>query len=148
MVRGLIRAQHDRVLLERIKVLLADCLVEGRRLEDDRRQKELVRQLLAPLLPQVGRHDHEEAALALGPLLGKEQPRFDGLPEPHLIGEDRPLRERALEGEEGGFDLMRVEIHLRVGEHRGQFLDAIRGAAPSQLVGEVLRVVVGQLHRA
>ena len=51
-------------------------------------QAERVLQLLMPLLAQVGRHDDEDAALALGPALGDDQTRFDGFAQTHFIGQD------------------------------------------------------------
>jgi hypothetical protein len=48
--------------------------------------------------------------------LGQQQPRLNGLPEPNLVGENRPIGERVLKCEQGRFDLMGVQIDLSVGE--------------------------------
>ena len=57
------------LLLKRVEVTGANCLVEAAGFEDGGREIELVNQLLAPLLAKVGRHDHQHTALPLGPLL-------------------------------------------------------------------------------
>ena len=47
-------------------------------------EEELVGQLLAPLLAQVGRHDDQQAALSFGPVLGEQKPGLDGLAQARL----------------------------------------------------------------
>src|SRR5450756_775812 len=44
-------------------------------------------------------------------------------------------------------DLMGVEIDLRIGENGGELLDAVGRAAPTELIGEVLGVEVGDHAR-
>jgi len=75
--------------------------------------------------------------------LCQKQAGLDRLSETDLVGEDRALGERALEREERGLDLVRVQVHLRIGEHRGELLDAVGGAAARQLVGKIPRMVIG-----
>jgi len=81
------------------------------------------------LLAEIGRRDDQDPPLSLRPLLRQDQPRLDGLSEPHLVGQQRPLREGRPEREEGGVDLVGVQIHLRIHERSRQLLDAIRGKA-------------------
>src|SRR5437762_9050196 len=83
-------------------------------------QMELVRELLGPLLSQVCGNDHEQLPLPLGPFLGEQQPGFNRLSESDLVGEDRALREWILERKERCVHLVRIEVHLRVGERGRQ----------------------------
>ena len=144
----LVGAEDDGVLLEGIEVAGPDRLVEAACLQDDGRQEELVRQFLAPLLAQVGRHDDQQAALSFGPVLGEQEPGLDGLAQPDFVGQDRTLREGAAEGEECGLDLMGIQIDLGIGQHRRELLDAVGGTAFGELVGKILGVKVGQVHAA
>ena len=50
---------------------------------------EFVGQLLTPLLAQIRRDDDQKAPLAFSPLLGDQQPSFDRLSKPDLVGENR-----------------------------------------------------------
>jgi hypothetical protein len=52
-----------------------------------------------------------------------------------------------LESEEGGFDLMRIQVDLGVNERARELLDAIGRTSLGQLVSEVLGVVRSQRHR-
>ena len=145
--RELVGAHDDRVLLKRVQIARTDGSVEAAGLQDGARQVELVGQLLRPLLAQVGRHDHQHLPPALGPLLRQEQPSLNRLPQPHFVGENRALGERAAEGEERRLNLVGVEIDLRVSKNRRELLDAARRAALGDLVGEVLGVEVGDHER-
>jgi hypothetical protein len=58
------------------------------------RQKELLRQFLVPLLPQIRWRDDEDAPLALRPALRDHQASLDGLAEADLVREKRAARER------------------------------------------------------
>ena len=86
------------------------------------------------------------AALAFCPLLREEQTRLDRLPKAHFVREDRPLGEWAAKCEQRRFDLVRIKIDLGICEHRREFLDAIGWTASGELVGEVLRLEVGEFH--
>jgi len=65
-----------------------------------------------PLLAQVGGHDDQDAATALGPALRDDEAGLDGFSEPDLVREDDAARQRIAAGEEGRLDLMRVEVNL------------------------------------
>ena len=73
------------------------------------------------MLAEIGRRDDQDPPLSLRPLLRQDQP--------HLVGQQRPLREGRPEREEGGVDLVGVQIHLRIHERSRQLLDVIRGKA-------------------
>ncbi len=126
------------------KLALLDRGVVGLGLQQAAGQKELLGQLLIPLLAQVGRRDDQDAPLALRPLLREHQARLDGFAQAHFVGQQRALRERRSESKQGSIDLMRIQIDLRVNERRSELLDAVRREAAGQLVGEVLGVVVGE----
>ncbi len=114
---------------EGIELAGSDFLVERARFQNDRGEVELVGQFLSPLFAQVCRQNHQQAALALGPLLREQEARLDGLPKPDFIRQNRPFGERAAEGKEGSLDLVRIEIDLSIGEHGGKLLNTIRGRA-------------------
>jgi hypothetical protein len=88
-----------------------DRLVVGLGLENPARQKELVRQLLVPLLAKVRRRNDEDAPFAFRPLLSHHQTGFDRLPKANLIGQQETLRKRRPEGEQGGGDLMGIQVY-------------------------------------
>jgi hypothetical protein len=68
-------------------------------LRDRGRQAELALHLLAPLVDQAGRGDHQRAVgKPAHPQLGQDQPGLDGLPEADLVGEDRPPAHPAQHG--------------------------------------------------
>lgn len=67
-----------------------------------------------PLLPDGGRANDDEPAFLFGPELAEDDSGFDGLAEADFIGEDDSFGEGRLEGKEGGFDLVGVEIDLGV----------------------------------
>jgi hypothetical protein len=82
-----------------------------------------------PLFAQAGRRDNEDSPLPFRPLLRDDQARLNGLAQANLIGEQRAFGQRRLEGKERDFNLVGVEIHLRIHKRTGQLLHAIRGAA-------------------
>lgn len=108
--------------------------------------KKLVSQFLAPLLPQIGRHDHQDTAASFGPTLDDQEPRLDGLAQTHFVGQNRPPGEWITKRKQGCFDLVRVEIDLGVGENRRQPFDAVGCTTPRQFVGDVFRVIRRELH--
>lgn len=101
---------------------------------------EFFRQFDRPLLAQIGRSDHQQAALPFRPLLRQQQSGFNGLPEPDFVGENRPVRKRILESEQGGFDLMRVQIDLGIGQRPGKLFDAVGRTLFGQIVCEEFRM--------
>ena len=88
----------------------------------------------------------ENATPALRPFLGQHESRFNGLSQTNLIRKQRALRQRGLECEESGIDLVGIQIDLCIRERRRELLDAIGRAAARELVGEVLGVVVGKFQ--
>src|SRR3954469_11821334 len=85
-------------------------------------------------------------AFALRPFLGNDQTGFDGLPQTYLIRENGTFRQWRFECKEGCFDLMRVQVYLRIQKRSRELLKAVRRAAFSQLVGEILCMVICQVH--
>ena len=105
------------------------------------REQELVGQFLAPLLPQVGRNDDQDATLPLRPALGDQEPGLDGLSQAHLVGQDGTTGKRVPEGEQSRLDLMGIQVDLGIRENRRQLLDAVEAPPPRQFMGDVLGVV-------
>ena len=76
------RRQHHRAVV---------ALVPATPCRDRGGQPELAFQLLAPLIDQTGRGDHQRAVgEPAHPQLGEHQPGLDGLAQPDLVGQDRP----------------------------------------------------------
>lgn len=90
--RELVRADHHHVLLERPTLSRLLVLVVASGLKDGRRQEELVRHFLRPLLAKVRRRDDQDAALFFRPLLSQDKAGLDGLSESDFVGQDRPFR--------------------------------------------------------
>ena len=88
--------------------------------DDGRRQAELALQLVAPLLDQAGRGEHERAfGQAPQPQLGQDQAGFDGLAQPDLVGQDRPAAHAAQHrGCRFALIVERLERQLRQGQER------------------------------
>ena len=99
------------------------------RIEKRRWDDELLVQLLLPLLPQAGGCDDEDVALALRPVLGDDDARFDGLTEAHLVGQDDALQERCLQRVQGGIDLVRLRLDLGVEKKPRDLADMVAGVA-------------------
>jgi len=144
--RELVRANDDVLDVEGLGVALLDRSIIGLGFEDAARQEELFLQFLVPLLTEIGRRDGQEMAFALCPSLGKDEPRFDRLPQSHFIRKNGTFGKRRLERKQRSVDLMRVQVNLRVHERTCELLDTVRGTALRQLVGEILRVVMRQVH--
>jgi hypothetical protein len=102
----LIGADDRLAAIEGVGVALLSLLVVVLGLQDDRFERELVRQLLMPLLAQVGEDNDQDAALSLGPELGQHQPGLDGLAQPDLVGQDHAPRQGVAGGEERRVDLV------------------------------------------
>ena len=107
--KNLIAFCHSASIYQLLPVIL--------RLKDQGPKTEFFEQLLRPLLPKRRRDDQEDTTLMLGTALRDDEARLDGLPEPDLVGEDRALRDRRLQCEQGRIDLMR--IHLDASGRRG-----------------------------
>ena len=78
-----------------------------------------------------------------GPFLREDQPGLDGLSEADLIGKDRALGQRRLESEKRRFDLVRIEIDLRIKQGASELSGIGNGMPPAQLVRKKLGVVFG-----
>lgn len=77
-------------------------------------EKELLQKLLVPLLTKIGWRNHQDAPLSLCPLLGQHETGFDSLTQTNLVCQEGPFRERRSKCKEGSFDLMGIQIDLRV----------------------------------
>jgi len=144
--RELVRADDDVLDVEGLVVALLERSIIGLGFEDAARQEELFLQFLVPLLTEIGRSDSQETAFALCLSLGKDEPRFDSLTQSHFIRKNGTFGKGRLERKQRSFDLMRVQVNLRVHERTCELLDTVRGTALRQLVGEILRVVMRQVH--
>ena len=79
-------------------------------IEDERRDEELLLQLLHPLVSQRGGNDGQDTPAALGPELADDEAGLDGLPEPNLVGQEGAVGQRRAEREEGSVDLVGVQV--------------------------------------
>ena len=103
--------------------------------QDHGGEPEFVLQFLHPLLAQGGRHDQENAPLALRPPLRDHQSRLDGFAQAHLVGQNGAARDRRLQREQRRIDLMRVHFDARGGERLGERI--IAHALQRDAVGKV-----------
>ena len=78
------------------------------------RQRELLTQLLLPLLTQRGRGDDEDAALTLCPVLADDDPGLDRLTEANLVSQDHSICERGLQREQCRVHLVGFGLHLGI----------------------------------
>ncbi|MGI2324588.1 MULTISPECIES: hypothetical protein [unclassified Methylococcus] len=65
----------------------------------------------------------------------------DEADEAHFVSEDDAARKRVAAGEQGGIDLMRIEIHLGIDQRRGQRLHGVACRAAGEQPGDVLALV-------
>ena len=140
----LVRADQH---LSRTSIDLGEQRILRLRVKDRRRNQELLIKLLLPLLTQARGRDDQNAAFALGPVLREDDARLDRLPETNFVRQDHARQERGLESEERRVDLVRLRLNLRIEQQARQLADVIVGVAALQLVGEVLRLVVGEGSR-
>src|SRR6266498_4442754 len=129
-------------------VALLDRGIIGLGFENTARQEELFLQFLVPLLTEIGRGDDQETVFALRPSLGEDKPRLDCLAQTHFIRENGAFGKRRLEREQGCFDLMRIQVDLRVYERTRELLNTVRGAALGQFVSEIFCVVIRQVYHS
>src|SRR5690606_21942881 len=101
---------------QRFSVLTQGVVALG--FEDQALQVELVLQFLVPLLTQVGRNNDQNTAAAFGPAHRYNKTSLNGLAEADFVGENYPARERVAAGEQCRFDLMGIEIDLRINQRR------------------------------
>ncbi|MNY29162.1 hypothetical protein D3C86_1631890 [compost metagenome] len=93
--REVIRADENGLShAERVRIPLVSLLAEGGEFENPAGKEELLLELLLPLLAKRRRNHEQEAPPPLRPALRQDDAGLDGLAEPHLVGEDGPLRER------------------------------------------------------
>ena len=67
-------------------------------------------ELVLPLAQERPGHDDKNAGSALGQQLGNHEPGFDGLAEPHLVGQNAAALGDAAQGEHHRVDLVRVRV--------------------------------------
>jgi hypothetical protein len=77
---------------KRIQIACADGFIEGLSFQYGAGKKKLVEKLLTPLFPQICRADHEQVAPSLSPMLGEQDPSFDGFAKSDFVGKDGTLR--------------------------------------------------------
>ena len=110
----MIGADDDFILIEGIEIALLNFKIERFCLQDTRREKEFIKQLLIPLFAEAGRYDNEKFSFPFCPLLRKEDACFNSFTEADLVSENRPFGERRTECEQCCFHLMGVEVNLGV----------------------------------
>lgn len=140
----LVGADDDLAAFERADISLPDGRVVELRLQNPTGQEEFLLKFLMPLFAKIGWRDDEHATLPLCPFLREHQPGLDGLAESDFVREKCPLRERRPECEQRGFNLMGIEVHLRIHQRAGELLDTVRRTTLGQFMGEVLGVIVGK----
>ena len=117
-MRIVIRQNHHggrrKGLIDAVAALLADLF----RVQNQRRQVELLSQFRRPLLTQGSGTDHDQAPLAFGPVLAKHQPGLNGFSQSDFIAKNNALGERRPQGKQGRIDLMGIQIHTGVKERR------------------------------
>ena len=114
-------------------------------------QAEFFLQFLMPLFAQVGGGDNQNMALALRPALQNHQTGLNGFTQADLIRQNHAVRQRILAGKQGGIDLMRIQIHLRIDQRARQRIHAaalcLTGEQPSVVLG-LVRSELGQVLHA
>jgi len=73
--------------------------------------------------------------LALGPLLRQDEACLDGLAKADFIGEQHALGQRRIEGEQGGVNLVGVQVNLSARDRTGEALIAPGGETAGQAIG-------------
>ena len=117
----LVRRDDDAIFgLEGSSLALLQPLAIILRFEDQGPKAEFLEQLLRPLLTKGRRDDQKYSALSFGPALRDDEAGLDGLPEPHLVGENRSPRDRRLQCEQRCIDLMRVHLDARSRKRLGE----------------------------
>ena len=139
--RELVRAEHDPIRVEGIQPTGANSCVERLCLENGRRQVKLVGKFLAPLFTEVRRNDYEQSAMSFRPLLRQQQAGFYRFAQTHFVREDRALGEWGFKCEECGFDLVRIQVDLRIGKCPRQLFNAVRREPEDEFVSEEFGVV-------
>ena len=107
-----IRADDDFLLLKGIQTALFDLLIEKLCFQNPRWKKELIQQLLVPLLAKIGRQDDQNSSFSLRPFLGYDYSRFDGFAQSHLICQDSPFGQGRPEGKQSSLNLMGIQVNL------------------------------------
>ena len=130
----------DPIGQERGRIAAAVGLAERGGVQDGRGQVEFLLKFEAPLLTDGGGADDEQAAAPLGPELAENQAGLDSLAQADLVGQEDALAEGGIQGEQGGVNLVRVEINGGVEQRRGEAVRIGGGPLKRQFVGEILRV--------
>jgi len=119
----------------------------AQRVENHRRQVELLLQFELPLLAEGRWTDHQQSALPLGPELAENDAGLDGLAQPDFVGQEHALRQRRLQGKQRGLDLVGVQVDGSVEERHGQAIHAV-GRPAGQVIGEIAGVMGRLPHLA
>ena len=84
---------------------------ERLRVENSGWQIELLFEFQCPLLAKGGRTNDKKPAFPLSPVLTQHYGCLDGFPETHFVGKDYTFGNRRFESEQGGFDLVGIEVY-------------------------------------
>jgi hypothetical protein len=94
------------------------------------RQKELLAQLLVPLIPKIRGGDDQDSAISFRPALRNDRTGFNAFAEPDLVASSAPLIE-ARRMQKGRRDLMRVQGDL--GDGSGKLLGKSRARVQTRV---------------
>ena len=113
--------------------------------ENPTREMEFFLQFQGPLLADRSRADDKDASLLFRPQLAENQSGLDGFPQTDFVGENDAFGKRRLEGEQSGFDLVRIQIDLGVEERLRQAPNTL-GVLQREGMGKVFGLVVDECH--
>lgn len=144
--RELKRTEDDTGLVEGVEVPALNLFIEGFRFKDGKWEEELVRELLPPLLSEIGRTDDQQPPATLGPSLSEQNSGLDSLSETDLVCEDGTPGEGGAKSKQSSFNLVRIEINLSVCERRCEAVDRRRARPLRQFVRKITSVVRSEAH--
>jgi hypothetical protein len=98
---------------------------------------EELKELLTPLSQEWFRRDEKHSPCGLREELRNHEPRFDRFPEANLVGQDATAFADPCEGEDDGFDLVRVRVDLRRTLRSRVPAALVRAAKAYEVFGEV-----------
>ena len=98
---------------------------------------------MCPLLAQIGRADHQQAAALFRPVLADYERGLDGLAQTDFVGQQHTFLKRVAQCEQCRLDLVRVQVDTGIEQRLGKAVDPIGAMAPREFVGVVLGVVGG-----
>jgi hypothetical protein len=105
--------------------------------KDNGREGEFFGEFLLPLLAEGSGEDEEDFTAPFGPALRDDDTSFDRFAKPYFVGEEDAFCEGGANREEGGIDLVGVEVNARVGDGAGQGFDGSGGSSKGQGGGPV-----------